>query len=226
MIKGLLFDYDDTLSDRGMSAYLYYCSILKRLFPEIDPASAEFEARAQQCMTWDEFGRIDKAHVFEEIKKHYDSSLDVEAEKEKWYDSFYQFQVIQPGCYEILKKLKKRYKLGIVTNGNGKTQNIKIDTLKLRDYFDTVLVSGDFKAAKPDPSIYMQAASDLDLQCSEIAFIGDTFATDLLGAVNVGMMPLWFCYKKICATQYPVTQLHAFSDIEDMFLIHDEWNKE
>ena len=58
MIKGLLFDYDDTLSDRGMSAYLCYCSILKRLFPEIDPASAEFEARAQQCMTWDEFGRI------------------------------------------------------------------------------------------------------------------------------------------------------------------------
>ena len=122
-------------------------------------------------------------------------------------------------------KLKKEYKLGIVTNGAGRTQNAKIDSLKLRDYFDTVLVSGDFKAAKPDPSIYRQAASDLKLECSEIAFIGDTFARDLLGAINVGMMPPWFCYKKECATRYPVKQLHAFSDIEDMFLIHNEWNK-
>ncbi len=225
MIKGLLFDYDDTLSDRSMSAYLYYCDILKRLFPDIDPASAELEARAQQCMTWDEFGRIDKAHVFEELKAHYDSSIDVEHEKQIWYENFDRFQVVQPGCYEILAKLKKEYKLGIVTNGAGRTQNAKIDILKLRDYFDTVLVSGDFKAAKPNPSIYRQAASDLKLECSEIAFIGDTFATDLLGAINVGMMPLWFCYKKECATRYPVKQLHAFSDIEDMFLIHNEWNK-
>ena len=89
--------------------------------------------------------------------------------------------------HDILTKLKQRYKLGCVTNGPASTQNAKIDRLGLRGFFDTVLVSETFGVKKPDKRIYEQAARDLNLECREIAFVGDTFCTDIVGAVRAGM---------------------------------------
>ena len=196
MIKGILFDYDDTLSDRCLSAYHYYQSIMQRIFPDINPLSAEFEAIVQRCMTWDQFGRTHKRYVFQELKKAYALDIDIEQEVQYWYDHFQDFQVPQPRSKEILGKLKEKYKLGVITNGRSSTQLSKIKNMGLNPYFQTILASGDYETAKPEPELYELAAKNLGLKCSECAFIGDTFATDILGAIRVGMLPVWFNYKR------------------------------
>ncbi|NCB33451.1 MAG: HAD family hydrolase, partial [Erysipelotrichia bacterium] len=64
----------------------------------------------------------------------------------------------------------------------------------------------------------------LGLKPEEFAFIGDTFATDILGAVKAGMMPIWYCFEHYCVSLVEVQQLRSFLEIEDFFLVHNEWN--
>lgn len=224
MIRGILFDFDGTLSLRYEAAYFMYRWCIHQIFPELDIHGIDFEAIVQRCMLWDQYGTVNKHYPFEMLKKVYKENLDVEWWVKRWYEVFHEFQTEMPEVYDVLDALSKRYRLGIVTNGDGKSQNAKIDVLDLRKYFVTVIASHDFGKDKPDVSIYEQAAKDLDLKCSEIAFIGDTFATDIVGAKKAGMLPIWFCYEHKGVTIYDVRQLESYEDMKDMFLVHTEWN--
>lgn len=226
MIKGILFDFDGTLSYRVKSAYLMYRHMLHEIFPDMDVHSVDFEAKVQRCMLWDEYGSINKRHVLTMIQKKWKPDLDIEHYVKVWYDNFYRYQEAMPDSYEVLEKLKQHYKLGIVSNGPLDSQAIKIRQLDMYRYFDTVLISGEFGVAKPDPKIYQAAAEQLGLKCCEVAYVGDTFDTDILGAVRAGMMPLWFCYEHRSEAEYPMKQITSFRELEDMFLIHDEWNRD
>lgn len=225
MIKGILFDFDGTLSYRAASAYQMYKYLLGILFPELDKDGMTMEARVQRCLLWDEYGTINKQHVLEMIREKWKSDLDVSYYKDLWYRRFNDFQVIMPEAYAVLAKLKEKYKIGIVSNGDGVTQRLKIEQLKLPRYFEVIELSGDLGVAKPDVRIYQAAATALHLPCQEIAFIGDTFDTDILGAWRAGMMPLWYCYEHRGVTALPIRILHDFQDISAMFLEDTDWNE-
>ena len=111
-----------------------------------------------------------------------------------------------------------------MSNGHLDTQEPKIDILDLHPYFKTEIISKDFGVDKPDVRIYNEAAKRLGLKCEEIAFIGDTFDTDILGASKAGMMPVWYCYEHRCVTLYDVCMVSSFKEIGDLFLDHAEWN--
>ncbi|MCI5722751.1 MAG: HAD family hydrolase [Erysipelotrichaceae bacterium] len=225
MIKGILFDYDGTLSDRVTSAYRMYRWMVSEILPDMYHDSVDFELIVQRCMLWDEFGTIRKEHVLEMLKKNYAPDLDVPAWKEKWYTEFHRFQVAMPNSHEVIQKLKEKYRLGIVTNGEARSQSIKVDKLDMRKYFQTVIVSGAFGKDKPDVSIYQQAAKDLGLECNEIAFIGDTFSTDIAGALKAGMLPIWYCNEHRGVSNLDVKQVSSYQELEDIFLNHTEWNQ-
>jgi len=224
MIRGILFDFDGTLSNRVDSAYFMYRYVVHEIRPDLDIHSVQFESIVQKCMLWDEFGTINKRHVLNKLREHYAPDMDVEGWVTRWYNTFQEFQVEQPDCYRVLGELQKRYRLGIVSNGDGKSQAAKIDILDLRKYFQTVILSGDFGKDKPDISIFQAGAAALGLQCNEVAFVGDTFATDIQGAMNAGMLPIWYCFEHYCVSLFDVRQLRSFNEIEDFFLLHDEWN--
>ncbi|MBP3891238.1 MAG: HAD family hydrolase [Solobacterium sp.] len=218
MIKGLLFDLDATLTDRVQSAYNMYRFIVESEVPEMDPDSLAFETIVQRMMLWDEYGTIEKEHIFERTKRLFIPHLDVEEWSKRWYEEFYLHIVLQKNCIEILKRLKEKYLLGIVTNGSSFSQNKKIDYLGLRELFDTVIVSEDFGIRKPDPSIFLEAAKNLELEPNEVAFIGDTFATDVVGAIQAGMLPIWFSREHLCPSNMEILQMKSLEEVENYFL--------
>lgn len=222
MIKAILFDFDGTLSNRVLSAYRMYRWILKQMMPEADDNSMEFEAMVQRCMLWDEFGTINKRHVLSQIKKYFVPDLDIEQWVPVWYENFHLHHVLQDDVEEVLEKLSKKYRLGIISNGNGKYQAAKIDFLGIRKYFGTVILSQNFGKDKPDVSIYEAAAKDLGVKCEEVAFIGDTFATDILGATRAGMLPIWYCFEHYSVTNFDVLQMSSYRQIERYFLENQE----
>lgn len=216
-IKAILFDFDGTLSNRVESAYRKYKADIIELFPDLDPNGVELEAIVQRCMTWDEYGTINKKHVFEQLKKHYKLDFDLDKQVEKWYKTFHLYQVLQNDCIEILKKLSKKYKLGIITNGDSVSQALKIDYLNLREYFDFVIISGDYGIHKPDERLYHIAAEKFDLPCENIAFVGDTFATDILGAYRANMKPIWFFNDPLRSSDSDVTRIYSFDELTEVF---------
>ncbi len=219
MIKAILFDYDGTLSNRIESAYKKYKADVIEIFPDLDPEGIELEAIVQRCMTWDEFGTIDKRHIYANLKKAYNLDIDVEEWVEKWYKTFHLYQVLQTDCKEILEKLSKKYRLGCITNGNSYTQHIKLDYTGLKDFFEVVLVSGDYKIHKPEKEIFLMASEKLGLKPEEIAFIGDTFATDILGAHRANMKPIWFFNDPLRYSDTNVTRIYSFHELLEAFQV-------
>ena len=52
MIRGIIFDYDGTLSNRFESAYRMYRWMIEEI-SGMDPSSIDFEEIVQECLYWD-----------------------------------------------------------------------------------------------------------------------------------------------------------------------------
>lgn len=212
-IKGILFDYDGTVSDRTRSSYACYRILLHRFFPELDENSLEFESRIQRCILWDEYGTVEKKEVICHIRDHWKADLNVDEAVQLWYRYFPDCQVWTKNLKDVLLQLRKDYKLGLVTNGPHDRQWPKIRNMKLEEIFSVIIVSEDFGRRKPDPAIYTAAAQKLNLSNSECAYVGDTFETDIVGALNAGMKPVWYCGEHIGVTDMNICRIHSAEEL-------------
>lgn len=81
---------------------------------------------------------------------------------------------LKPHAKEILKKLKKRYKLALATHGHKHNVLEVLKKFKLSDYFDTVLTREDVKRRKPNPDIFLTAVKNLKVKPNECVVIEDS----------------------------------------------------
>lgn len=81
--------------------------------------------------------------------------------------------------------------LAAVSNASGRHQRVKIATLGLAQYFDTVLIAGEVGAAKPDRVIFDTACADLGVSHCDTVHIGDRLHADAIGARDAGMKGVW-----------------------------------
>lgn len=99
---------------------------------------------------------------------------------------------VREGCIETLQVLSGRYRLGVITNGPEAGQRHKFEAAGLQDHFELFLTSGAAGVLKPDPAIFHQALSRMNLQPSEAVYIGDHLDLDVIGAQDAGMRAIWF----------------------------------
>lgn len=218
MIKAIILDFDGTLSDRYGAAYDMYRWYLKQMMPDEDENSLAFEAKVQQCLIYDEYGTIDRSHVLEQIKKKWVKDLDVEKWKDVWYGNFFRFQRLMDGCQETLDTLKHQYKLAIITNGPEISQMAKVTALGMDMFFPVVVVGGAFGRQKPDVSIYYHTAEKLGVKPEDCVFIGDTFSTDIYGALSAGMQAVMMCHDRRFVSDLNIPVVNNWDDVRNMFL--------
>ena len=68
----------------------------------------------------------------------------------------------------------------------------KLNASKMTDYFDTVILSEDAGANKPLPAYFDYAMEKTGAKVETTLMIGDTFATDILGAKAYGLDVMFF----------------------------------
>lgn len=94
--------------------------------------------------------------------------------------------------YEILDQLKGKYKLVLLTNGSPNLQNEKLAMVpKLTEYFDLIMISGNFGKGKPSPELFEHVLSEINVQPQEAMMVGDKLTTDIKGANGVGIHSVW-----------------------------------
>ena len=86
-----------------------------------------------------------------------------------------------------LEKLKKKYRLGIVSDAPRLQAWIRLADLGMTDIFDVVITREDTGVFKPDPKPYQAALKILKLKPEEVLFVGDAPARDIKGAMAIGM---------------------------------------
>jgi len=104
-----------------------------------------------------------------------------------------------PHVDEVLRELKQRYKLGIITNtvtSRERHVRMALRRIGLEQYFDIVLTSVDIGCNKPDEKIFLQALEALKVRPEEAVMVGNRISTDILGANKVGMKTVLFKWNE------------------------------
>lgn len=90
----------------------------------------------------------------------------------------------------VLKELRQKgYKLGLISNMN-KTGKEILNEFNLVDHIDVCVTSKDALAEKPDPKIFLDTLTLLNVQPAQSIYVGDQILSDIQGSKNVGIIPL------------------------------------
>ncbi len=191
-LKAVIFDFDDTLSDRKIGFIKYAKHFLGKYFP--DMTEAEIETAAEEMHVRNNGGYSDRELFFKGIIK--DFGMKNPPSLEQLYDEyntiFPQMTQLFPDTIETLKTLRSRgIKIGVVTNGISEMQHNKLHYSGVDKLVDAVVVSGDLPFKKPSVEIFDYAAEKLGVRNDQVIFVGDHPKNDISGARKAGMNVVW-----------------------------------
>jgi putative hydrolase of the HAD superfamily len=96
------------------------------------------------------------------------------------------------GMIEIVRALRAaEVPVGIVSNSEGKLAELAAEIGWERDFL-FVADSGKLGMEKPAPGIFLWAAERLGVSPARVVHVGDSWAADVEGAINAGMLAIWF----------------------------------
>lgn len=117
---------------------------------------------------------------------------------EEFFDEVYDFfgtarpWVLERDCKSVLADLKGRgFRLGVISNFDSRLEGV-LESLGIREFFDSVTISSICGAAKPDAAIFERALRDATSAPERAIHVGDDPEDDVMGARGVGMIPLLF----------------------------------
>lgn len=103
-------------------------------------------------------------------------------------DEFMRYVRLDDDALDVLRKLRGKYKLGLVSNfAIPECVWRLLDKFGLREFFDVVLVSAEINKRKPSPEIFERALKILGVDASRAVFVGDMPGLDVKGAKNAGI---------------------------------------
>ena len=207
MIKGLLFDLNGTVIDiltnesddnlyRVTGNFLDYYGVkiapcqLRELFFALN--------REQRHNSSEEYPEFDVSNIFYEIIKRYKTRpvANIRQLADTAAIVFRAASRFKLECYdgvdEVLGELKKHYRMGAVSDGQSLWAVPELESSGLKRFFEFVLVSGDFGYRKPDGRLFEKALNQMQLDASEVLFIGNDMYRDVYGGHIAGMKTVFF----------------------------------
>lgn len=184
-IKALCFDVDGTLSDTDD----LYVHKVARFFPRLLFKNPDHAAR--RFVMWVEapgnalLGLTDTIGLDDEIAALIDwlSRHQKRSAKKFW---------LIPGVDEMLKRLKGRYPMSVVSARDEKGTMRFLEQFDLVKYFDAVVTGQSAAHTKPYPDPILLAAQKMGVKAEECLMIGDTTvdmrAGKSAGAQTVGVL--------------------------------------
>jgi len=203
-IKAVLFDLHYTLIRPNPSRGIVYGKVLrqhglrvhprktKRIFNEIWDSYGDSKISTEHATLRDEKGMEQWWLGFHKkmlARLGYNNKRGCELINSELSRDFYtnpKVHRVYADAMEILTILRKQgVKLALVTNGYKTTKKV-IRDMGLEKYFDCIVISSAVGISKPDPKIFKIAINKLGLKPAEVLFVGDSYATDIVGAKRAG----------------------------------------
>lgn len=103
----------------------------------------------------------------------------------------------------LLKKLRARYRLGVVSNFYGNVSVI-CDEMGMSKFLDVIIDSERIGIRKPDFRIFMKAIEALKVDPSDSIFIGDSYERDIIPCKRLGMKVVWLKGPKSRIPKNPI----------------------
>jgi putative hydrolase of the HAD superfamily len=97
-----------------------------------------------------------------------------------------------PHVYEVLDGLRQRFRLAIVTDAQSAFARAELNKVGLLDYFNPIIISGDFGYRKPDRRLFHKALEEMGVAAENTLYVGNDMHRDIHGARRVGMKTVMF----------------------------------
>jgi putative hydrolase of the HAD superfamily len=203
MLKAVLFDLDDTLFDHVGCArdalgavQASHPSLQSVPFDDLERAHAQYleelhrEVLAAR-MTLDDarrerFRRLLTSAGVEATDAH------AVAAAVAYRDSYKAARRAITGAAALLPLIRRRARVGIVSNNLLEEQAEKLRVCGLDQLIDTLVVSEEAGVSKPDPAIFQLALDRLGCAAEQAVMVGDSWPADIAGALALGIPAVWF----------------------------------
>jgi len=97
-----------------------------------------------------------------------------------------------PETKDVLDMLYGEFSLGVISNWNlTRELDDVLEKHGLLSYFDCTISSKDIGYEKPHPNIFSYILEKMCLMPSEAYYVGDSYIEDVLGALNMGINPIY-----------------------------------
>jgi putative hydrolase of the HAD superfamily len=206
-IRALLFDVNGTLIDietdegleeiyRSIGHFLLYQGISLHRW-EVRDLYFQIMQR-QRAESTEKFPEWDAVEVWRELlhtrASDYTNSLPLEKREQlplllaELHRGIARKRLrLYPGVQETLDQLRLHYRMAIVSDAQSAYAVPELRAVGLLNYFNPIIVSGDYGYRKPDPRLFQKALDVLQVQPQQALFLGNDVYHDIFGAQQVGM---------------------------------------
>ncbi|WBW95452.1 HAD family hydrolase [Oceanirhabdus sp. W0125-5] len=183
MIKGVIFDLDDTLYNEKYFVYEGFKAVGEYLAEKYMLDYEEIYVNMMNILK-----KSGRGKIFNIICNKYDINEDILTLVEVYRNVKPKLELYEDAQY-ILKKFKGKYKLGLITDGLAKVQWNKIRSLDLEKYFDNIRVTDDLGEEfwKPNEHVFLEMIKSLNCKPEEAVYIGDNPNKDFIGARKINI---------------------------------------
>jgi putative hydrolase of the HAD superfamily len=103
----------------------------------------------------------------------------------------FESHIILKENIKIIKELKRKYKVGLITNFVYEWIEKILKTERIHNLFDLILVSSKIGVRKPNAGIFYIALRQFSIRPDEAVFVSDDLCSDLTCAKGCGIKTIW-----------------------------------
>lgn len=218
----LLFDSDDTLLDFARSEKEALKIVMcENGLPFSDEIHTCYSLANKSFWEAYERGEIEKSEIYVGRFRKFLSDSGIDADPAfiaRNYEANLakQFFMID-GAADLIKKLKEKHRIYIVTNGNEQIQKSRLNGSGLINLVDGVFVSEAVGVPKPEKRYFDHVFSQIEEKDkAKILIIGDSQSSDILGGINAGIDTCWYNPFGKTGKYTPTYEIKNLSELEKM----------
>lgn len=205
MIRGIIFDLDDTLYDyRSLhiaamnTLEKYACEhygVEKEQFRSAWNAAREETKRGQGNTAASHNRMLYCQKTLEKLGlPPADGALEL---YEQYWGYILAHMTLREGAAELLADCKARgVKVGICSDLTAHIQHRKLKALGISAQIDAIVTSEEAGVEKPEPRIFQIILKKMDCVSREVIFLGDSLERDVYGAEACGIPAVWLKRKE------------------------------
>ena len=227
MIKSIIFDLDQTLYDYNNLDNNCYKIIIEDINKKTGKNDLQIKNIIKNAKSYVKSNLKNTASshnrilYFQKVCEILNLDLTYALTLNKIYwDNFYKN--IKP--FDFIEKLfnylkSQKIKIAILTNFISEHQFEKLSKLKLLKYVDILVTSEEVGVEKPDKKMFETILNKLNLKSNEVLMIGDSFKSDIEGAIYSNIYSGHFTNFNLIDKKY-----FSFSSIDNLYNLIKDYN--
>lgn len=222
IVNAAIFDMDYTLLDRGLAVKRFAGIQFSRYADKRDAEEmvARFHARDLQ-------GFERRQEVYNDVAEAFACILPVDDLVSEFESKAWEYAELYSGVEAMLTSLRERgIKLGIISNGSARVQNLKVDSVGLRSKIDTIAIAGELGSRKPESAVFEHVCIALDVAPEACLFVGDTPVDDVFAAKLVGMQTVWCRAHQRWPEDTPLAYDFAVDHVIEVLNLPVQWRRD